>query len=133
MPETAANSNSTGAIEVTALFTLIKCLRFKARFPNKKHVFRALPWKKSLSRILLVVMDIRRDANCRLDFCPTTLLIWAYIANLNKGSITPFARKTGFAVLSKHQIPPNLHRLLNCTAAFSVAEIIPNFPFCPCH
>lgn len=36
MPETAANSKSTGATEVTALFTLITCLRFKARFPNKK-------------------------------------------------------------------------------------------------
>ena len=79
MPETAADSKSTGAMEATALFTLIKCLRFKARFHNEKHFFRTLPCKKSLSRILLVVMDITkdvcRDADCGLDFCPTKLLV----------------------------------------------------------
>lgn len=68
-----------------------------------------------------MVRDACRDADCGLDFCPTTLLIWAYIASLNKSSITPFARKTatflpGFVVLDKHQIPPNLQRLLNCNS-----------------
>jgi len=79
MPETAANSESTGAMGTTALFMLIKCLRFKAGFYNEKHFFRALPWKKSLSRISLAVMhitkDVHRDADCGLDHCPTKLLV----------------------------------------------------------
>lgn len=97
MPGAAANSKSPGTMEVTALFTMIKCLRFKATFHNEKHFFRSLPWQKSLSRILFVVMgitkDVCRNADQGLDFCPTKLPVCAYIASLNKSSTTTICQR----------------------------------------